>query len=262
MAPGAGNRKVANRLVSLSSAAILVVYAAGFLKTRAAAEKLDEASNERRPSMPAPATAGETRTAPQIEPPRDVATATDLKSPVMPAPEAKAPAATATIAAMAPATKTTAPNATTLTNPTNSTNQQSSPEQNPTNPTNATNLAGSVLTPEAAKLAEEKPVPDLLMPKEKYKDGTYLGWGTCRHGDIQAQVVVTDGRITSASIAQCWTRYSCSWVAHLPGQVVARQSPDVDYVSGATQSANAFYWAVIDALTKAKGPQVRTPDQK
>ena len=100
------------------------------------------------------------------------------------------------------------------------------------------------------------------MPKEKYKDGTYLGWGTCRHGDIQAQVIVQDGRIASASIAQCWTRYSCSWVAHLPGQVVTRQSPDVDYVSGATQSANAFYWAVIDALNKAKGPQVRLPDQK
>jgi len=100
------------------------------------------------------------------------------------------------------------------------------------------------------------------MPKEKYKDGTYLGWGTSRHGDIQASVTVQDGRITAAAIAQCWTRYSCSWVAHLPPQVVARQSPDVDYVSGATQSANAFYWAVIDALTKAKGPQVRLPDPK
>ena len=27
---------------------------------------------------------------------------------------------------------------------------------------------------------------------------------------------------------------------------------DCDYVSGATESANAFYWAVIDALNKAK----------
>jgi uncharacterized protein with FMN-binding domain len=35
-------------------------------------------------------------------------------------------------------------------------------------------------------------------------------------------------------------------------QVVARQSPNVDYVSGATQSVDAFYWAVIDALSKAK----------
>jgi uncharacterized protein with FMN-binding domain len=86
----------------------------------------------------------------------------------------------------------------------------------------------------------------------RWKDGTFLGWGTSRHGDIQASVEVRDGRIVSATIAQCLTRYSCSWIAPLPGQVVARQSPETDYVSGATQSTNAFYYAVVDALSKAK----------
>jgi uncharacterized protein with FMN-binding domain len=108
------------------------------------------------------------------------------------------------------------------------------------------------LTAKAEEKIAEKAAADVLMPKEKLKDGTYLGWGTCRHGDIQASVTVENGRITASSIAQCWTRYSCSWVAHLPPQVVARQAPEVDYVSGATQSANAFYWAVVDALSKAK----------
>jgi len=273
MAPGAGNKKVANSLVTLSSAAILVVYAAGFMKTRAAAAKLDEASNERRPSMPAPATAGEARTPERIEPPASVAApnaaAATLTSPVMPktdattAAPAAAGAATTKTTTAAPETTTAtaaavaAPNATNLTNPSNPTNQKGSPEQNPTNGSNPANPV-----PEAAKVAEEKPAPELLMPKEKYKDGTYLGWGHCRHGDIQASVTIQDGRITSTSVAQCWTRYSCSWVAHLPGQVVTRQSPDVDYVSGATESANAFYWAVIDALTKAKGPQVRPLDRR
>jgi uncharacterized protein with FMN-binding domain len=84
------------------------------------------------------------------------------------------------------------------------------------------------------------------------KDGTYTGWGSCRHGDIQAQVVIAAGRIASASISQCWTRYPCSWVAMLPGQVVARQSQNVDYVSGATESTNAFYDAIVEALSKAK----------
>ncbi len=85
-----------------------------------------------------------------------------------------------------------------------------------------------------------------------YKDGQYSGWGTSRHGDIQATVVIEGGRIASAFISQCLTRYSCSWVAHLQGQVVTRQSPEVDYVSGATQSTNAFYYAVVEALAKAK----------
>ena len=34
--------------------------------------------------------------------------------------------------------------------------------------------------------------------------------------------------------------------------VAQRQSPEVDYVSGATQSTNAFYYAVVEALSKAK----------
>jgi uncharacterized protein with FMN-binding domain len=80
----------------------------------------------------------------------------------------------------------------------------------------------------------------------------FYGWGTSRHGDIEAKVEIRDGRIISAEVSQCLTRYSCSWISHLPGQVVTRQSADVDYVSGATQSANAFYYAVIEALTKAK----------
>lgn len=86
----------------------------------------------------------------------------------------------------------------------------------------------------------------------KYKDGTYYGWGTSRHGDIQAAVVVENGRIASATIAQCLTRYSCSVISRLPPQVAERQSPEVDYVSGATQSTNAFYYAVVEALGKAK----------
>src|SRR5213075_1248383 len=42
----------------------------------------------------------------------------------------------------------------------------------------------------------------------KYKDGSYTGWGTSRHGDIEATVVISAGRIQSARISQCWTRYS------------------------------------------------------
>ncbi|HEX4565155.1 MAG TPA: FMN-binding protein, partial [Vicinamibacterales bacterium] len=85
-----------------------------------------------------------------------------------------------------------------------------------------------------------------------WKDGTYFGWGTSRHGDIQAQVVIEGGRIASATIAQCLTRYSCSVIGKLPPQVAERQSPEVDYVSGATQSTDAFYYAVVEALSKAK----------
>jgi uncharacterized protein with FMN-binding domain len=87
----------------------------------------------------------------------------------------------------------------------------------------------------------------------RYKDGTFSGWGSCRHGDIEATVVITGGRIVSATITQCLTRYPCTpWLTGLPAQVIRKQSPNVDYVSGASDSTDAFYGAVYDALFKAK----------
>lgn len=97
-----------------------------------------------------------------------------------------------------------------------------------------------------------EPPPSADTSRVVLRDGVYSGWGTSRHGDIQASVEVKDGRIVSATITQCLTRYSCSWIADLPGQVVKRQSPEVDLVSGATQSTDAFYSAVVEALSKAK----------
>ena len=98
--------------------------------------------------------------------------------------------------------------------------------------------------------AVDSAVPD--KPRAQFRDGIYTGWGTSRHGDIEASVEIKSGRIITASITQCLTRYSCSWIAALPGQIVARQRADVDLVSGATQSTNAFYDAIVEALAKAK----------
>ena len=99
------------------------------------------------------------------------------------------------------------------------------------------------------------PVPTLPAapaPAVRWKDGTYTGWGFSPHGNIEATVKIAGGRIASAIISQCRTRYSCSVIEMLPPQVARRQGPDVDYVSGATQSADAFYEAVVAALSKAR----------
>jgi uncharacterized protein with FMN-binding domain len=85
----------------------------------------------------------------------------------------------------------------------------------------------------------------------QYKDGTYVGVGISRHGDIQVQVVVQDGKITSAAITQASTRYPVSRIASLPGLVVSQQSTQVDVVSGATDSSSAYLAAVDNALTQA-----------
>ncbi len=84
-----------------------------------------------------------------------------------------------------------------------------------------------------------------------YKDGTYTSVGTSRHGSIQATVVVQNGRIVSAQITGATTRYPTSRIASLPGQVVSKQSASVNYISGATDSSQAYLSAVASALTQA-----------
>lgn len=84
-----------------------------------------------------------------------------------------------------------------------------------------------------------------------YRDGTFAGWGQSVHGRIQAEVVIRRGRIADARIATCRMRYPCSMIAALPPQVTARQSADVDIVSGASDSAEAFSLAIDHALASA-----------
>ena len=250
------SRRVSNSLVGLGSAAVLTIYGAGYVRTRPAAARVALAA-ERRAAAPAYVPPL------PIAPPAPPAEPAPRTEPVAVPPAATAPAAARTrtrrVAAAAPAA-TAAPRATRVTELPAS----AAPVMEVAAPTTPAAAAAAPATP--APVAADAAAPPVALPPPaappaaslpagaapKWKDGTFLGWGSSRHGDIQASVEVRAGRIVSATIAQCLTRYSCSWIAPLPPQVVARQSPEVDYVSGATQSTNAFYDAVVDALSKAK----------
>jgi uncharacterized protein with FMN-binding domain len=213
----AGTR-ISNNLVSASCAAVLAVYAAGYARTQSAANRIAAQVAARRSIYPPPGHAATSR----------------VKEVRLPA----APAAKPTMDTRLP------PAESSLHLP-----QLSAPDA----PQAAATLP-SVAVPEPAAPAPEpknEPAP-VAAPAPKWKDGTYTGWGYSRHGNIEASVVIESGRIASAVISQCRTRYSCSVIDRLPPQVAERQSPDVDLVSGATQSADAFYGAVVEALGKAK----------
>jgi len=244
----AANKKVANGLMALSSAVVLTVYTAGYMRTRAAAHRFTEAPAMRRDAAP----------------PGPVATRTALPTlqPIAPDVSAKSRPAGSDVVVKpsGPKDSTNKPRPqrraaeTKAALPSSATAAAKTPDAPPPTPVStAAPPAPIPAVPVAEVRAPEPPPPALAPPAHpQLKDGTYSGWGTSRHGDIQATVVVESGRIASAVISQCLTRYSCSWIAALPPQVVARQSAEVDYVSGATQSTNAFYYAVVEALTKAK----------
>jgi uncharacterized protein with FMN-binding domain len=240
VADAGSHKKVSNGLVALSSAAVLAVYTAGYIRTKSAADRFALQAEARRPAIPAPATTGPSvpLTTPQT---RTTAPAPD---PTIAPQTDKPPRLTRSSNATHPSAEKTKVVA--RRSPTRSTEKSSPIAANA--PAASVELPAAILEQTAAM-----PVPIVPeAPKSQYKDGTYFGWGTSRHGDIQAQVVIENGRIAAATIAQCLTRYSCSVIAKLPPQVAERQSPETDYVSGATQSTNAFYYAVVEALSKAK----------
>ena len=88
-------------------------------------------------------------------------------------------------------------------------------------------------------------------PAARWRDGTYTGRGESPHGGIDVRVVIKDGRIVEASILGCYTRYPCEEIDSLLPQPVERQSPAVDYVSHATESSDAYYYGLVDALKTA-----------
>ena len=219
-------------LVALSSAAIVAVYTAGYMRTRAAAEPFDEPAEPRHPNR-APAPAPRVSDAPHLE----ARVAIHPSSPV-PAAVRRSPASPSAVARSTPQTVETPP-----------TSQVDIPAEPAGDVPGAPRFdAQSIQGLDQPTIDAPPPEP----PPGQYKDGSYTGWGYCRHGDIQAAVVVEGGRIVSAKVAQCLTRYSCNWIEPLYPQVVQRQNAEVDYVSGASESSDAFHDAIADALAKAK----------
>jgi uncharacterized protein with FMN-binding domain len=86
----------------------------------------------------------------------------------------------------------------------------------------------------------------------RYRDGVFTGKGNSPHGWIEATVEVKSGRIESAKISTCWMRWPCARIAFLVPQPVERQSPEVDVITRVTDSSDAFYYALVDALSKAR----------
>ena len=257
------DKKVANGVVALSSAAVLAVYGAGYARTRAAADRFAQQATERHPRVPGTATEREAMAlgvadapaavpdTPASESPRD---ASALSADTA-APESRRPSAPGEESTPAPAKETKRPQA-------DVTATKSSP---PTADAVIDEAQAQTATPEPATIAAAAesnaptvppPPPAPVTPVEPakvgYKDGTYYGWGSCRHGDIQAAVVIESGRITAARVERCLTRYACNWVDPIPPRILLKQGTTYDYVSGATESSDAFQDAVAEALSQAK----------
>lgn len=258
---GSPGRKIANSLVALSSAAILAVYAAGYARTRPAAERFAAAAARRKPFIPAPARAEASTVVPArtVDVGKAVVESAPADTPSPPAVEAT-PAAAVSPAPKKAASVTPSPTATPTPSPAPTAVPRAAPSPVPTevvatSPAPAAQTAVLNDSPVAVDgdepTAESAAAPATAEPV-RYKDGTYNAQGWGGHGFIDVTVVVEEGRIAEITIDQCGMRYTCAWITHLPSLVIGRQSLSVDKVSGATDSTYAFVGGVYEALLKAQ----------
>jgi uncharacterized protein with FMN-binding domain len=85
-----------------------------------------------------------------------------------------------------------------------------------------------------------------------YKDGSFTGSGSNRRGSIEVTVTLQKDKITDVEISNFAMHYSIDDVVGLPNEVLQNQSAQVDNVSGATYSVQAFEDALQDALSQAQ----------
>ncbi len=95
-----------------------------------------------------------------------------------------------------------------------------------------------------------------------YKDGTYTGTAEGFGGDITVSVTILEGKINAIDIvsAEDETPSYFEKAKAVITQVLEKQTPNVDTVSGATYSSNGILNAVRRALTKASG-DAEDPEQ-
>ena len=88
--------------------------------------------------------------------------------------------------------------------------------------------------------------------KQLYKNGTFTGSGMNRRGSMEVAVTLKNDKITDVQISNWGMHYSESDVVGLPNEVLQKQNAQVNNVSGATYSTQAFEDAVQAALSQAQ----------
>ena len=93
----------------------------------------------------------------------------------------------------------------------------------------------------------------------KYKDGTYIGDDAdAFYGTIKVQINISGGKLTDVTFLnypqdrQTSIQVNNMAMPQLKQEAIAAQNANVDVVSGATQTSNAFIQSLGTALNKAK----------
>lgn len=122
----------------------------------------------------------------------------------------------------------------------------------------AANVPSTVTTSRSSTSSATTPGATTV-PGARYKDGSYTGSvDDAQWGYIQVKAIIQSGKITDVQFLQYPNERSRSVDINsyadpqLTQEAVAAQSAQVDIVTGATDSSEAFIQSLSDALTQAQ----------
>lgn len=141
---------------------------------------------------------------------------------------------------------------------------------------NSNSFSGSTVTSQPVATAETQPAPTTQAPTQttkstptptpaptpkktgQYTDGSYTGASVnAYYGYVQVRATVSGGRISNVQFLQYPNDRSTSReinsqaMPYLTQEAISAQSANVDIVSGATDTSNAFRQSLASALAQA-----------
>jgi uncharacterized protein with FMN-binding domain len=123
----------------------------------------------------------------------------------------------------------------------------------PTSTNNQTSAPSSGLSAGSGMMQNQSPMMG------QYKNGTYTGSvQDAFYGNIQVQAVISNGKITTVNFLQYPNDNRTSQYVNgiadpmLAQEAIQAQSAQVDIVSGASASSQAFQASLADALSQAR----------
>lgn len=112
---------------------------------------------------------------------------------------------------------------------------------------------------EQSPVSSNIPVASGTPPNNNYKNGSFLGQDVSfAYGDIQVKVIIQNGKITDLQYLQVpsagghTSEVTSIATPILRQEAIQAQSSNVDTVSGATQTSEAFRQTLQSALDQAK----------
>lgn len=120
--------------------------------------------------------------------------------------------------------------------------------------------SSSATTPSSTETPGAPVTPNAIAtPGSRYKDGSYTGSvDDAQWGFVQVKAVITNGKITDVQFLQYPNDRNRSIDINsyadpqLSSEAIQAQSANVDIVTGATDSSEAFIQSLSDALSQAR----------